>query len=256
MAFGDYRQYISPMGTVAPNQLSSTRWVEGPNPGGTPRENQALIYDNMRGTSTTGVPEGTGTGGPFDIGSTQAETPFGRSFDSFAWEQAFNNPEAVIQNYFDINKLPEYGGGLALAQSKARQMQALWLLMQDRATMGGFPNYLDWAGKYLQSGLNSGGPGIGAREVVGSIFNSKPGDPLFEQLFEGTEAPEQVSNTMSLLRYGLQGALPGPILNSYLNRINRLGNEFMAARLRDPQGGGYTFRDYLNQQGAGMQVFR
>jgi hypothetical protein len=189
-------------------------------------------------------------------GTGQAQTPFGQSIAPTAYNMAWSNPEALIQQYFTQQGLPERGGGYALAQDEAERLGILWLLLNNSNTpQQGTAGYLDWAGGYLGNQFTPGGPSVSPQDVISAMFGAAADSPVGESLAASNLDPsQQVQNTLSTLAAGLGGNMPSPVLRTLLAQYQKAGDEFTASRLTNPAGGD-RFLDYLVSQGLGPQQF-
>ncbi len=201
-------------------------------------------------TPGTGAPAGVSGPGGFDVGSTTAQTAFGKTFNPGYDEEVWADPTSLINAWFDHKGMPTHSGGYAVAKQQADNLGILWMLLQgDNATS--MANYEDWAGQYLEQQFTPGGTRVSPREVMNAILN--PGDP--ETTILGSHlnnddltAADQVQNVLSAMRYGMQGSVPRPVLDAYLNQARSLGEDFTAHRATNKDGG-FTYQDYLKQQG-------
>jgi hypothetical protein len=205
-----------------------------------------------------GKPGAPGAKTPANLGTNQAKTKFGQYLSANAdFNSMLQNPEQISRAYYNFNKMPTHSGGEAMLNNLAPSLPLFYTLMNGQGTGQNMSNagMMDFIGKYIDQSNSPGAKSIGPADVAKSLFTKDKNSLVFNQLYGSDLTPtQQVGNFLSALRFGLAPSVSAPMLNSVLARASDLGNDFITWRNTHPDGG-YTFGDYLQQQGFGPQVF-
>lgn len=216
--------------------------------GGTPKTETG----GGEGTGGTGTPPGGSPVGGAETLANQAQTRFGKSIAPTAYGTAWANPEAVIRQWFNANKLATDTGYEAMAQELQPSLGIQFMAANNRA--GTEPSdfdtghYLDFVDTMLREGGRSGGGTLGVSDMINALLNPQS-QTMKDHLANSALTPsDQVTNMLSSARYGLQPNLPTPVLNALLNQINDQGKDYQAGMLVHPDQKG-NFGDLLRTAG-------
>ncbi|HEU5056427.1 MAG TPA: hypothetical protein VFU21_07870 [Kofleriaceae bacterium] len=197
-----------------------------------------------------GAPAPTAAGTPGGAaGGSQAATAFGQLFTPAAYGEAWADPDAVINQWFNYKGLPTDSGALAMNSQLANSLGILWMLARGDEATKGTSDYLDYVGQFLGNANTPGGSIMGPQEVMQSLLTDDPNSIIYNNLYgEDMTGAQQVDALLSAMRWGMAPTLPAPILDAVLSRAAAVGNDFKSAQLTGQTDTG-TYGQYLQSKG-------
>lgn len=257
-AFGGKKKKKGSTGHETAGQGSGTGASSGQtitNTGGTGGGGGGTGGGTDTGAQGSAVVTGGGGAGGDGSGSlsNSATTKFGKSFAPTAYPTAWENPEAVIRQWFNSKGLATDTGYEAMAQELQPSLGIQFLAANNQPGVTSADldtsHYLDYVGKALDQGGKAGGNSLGAIAVLSALLDPQ-NDVLKSHLANSSLKPaDQVTNELSALRYGLSPSLPTPVLNALLEQVNSAGKDYQAGMLTNPGGQANNFSEVLRGLG-------
>jgi hypothetical protein len=183
-------------------------------------------------------------------GNGKTQTEFGNLFKPEAYNEAWSDPEALINTYLNYVNAPTNTGGAAMTQGLGDSIGLRYLLMNNDAAASdlGTARYLDWAGSYLDQMRTAGGAAPSVDQIMGGILDPGKESVMYDNLYNNSmSADQQVSAVLSAMQYGLDGIMPSLVQSSLLSRINTAGQDYKANQLTGQNT--TDFGEYLRSLG-------
>lgn len=185
-----------------------------------------------------------------NLGSGQANTAFGQLFKPEAYNDAWGDPEALINTYLDHVGAQKGTGGAAQTQQLGDSMGLLYLLMNNGMAASDLDTagYLDWSGQYLDQMRTPGGASPNFSDMMQTLLNPQENSVMANNLYANDmTSSEQVNALLSSMQYAGKGTMPSLVLKSMLTSAANAGEDFRANQLTGQNDG--NFGQYLQERG-------
>ncbi len=192
----------------------------------------------------------SGTGG----NTIQDTTGFGALFDKAALNEAWADPQSVINAWLQHRDRPTDTPGAAMTQEFADNLALLFYIANNFSTNDphGHQDYLNWVGQYLEN-LETPGAAhmLNPEQIWSTILNPGEDTIMHTNLYgQGIGASDQVNALLKTARYGLEQYVPALGLDAQLAHIDKLGQQYRADVLTNRNGAkDKTFQQYLAENG-------
>lgn len=214
-----------------------------------PRRVAATGSGASASTRTAAAPTSTRSTG--SAGSTNKDrTGFGKTIPEKALNEAWQDPEALLQAWMQFAGRPTDTPGAAMTQEYADNIGLMWMLINNFGVDDkvGLQDFANWSGSYLENIHKPGQNTANPSQLWNTILNPGEESILHQNMYgPGLSAGEQVDSTLRTARYGLEQYVPALMLDAQLNYMNKLGTDYRASMLTGGKDQG--FNEYLAGKG-------